>query len=182
MNQAVQVYARVGFNVHTILMDGEFEKVKDKLPLLLCNTIAAKEHVSKAKRSIQMIKERAMGMICNIPFIYISQRLKKEFIYFVIPWPNVFLVKTGISTIYSPQELLVHWWLDYKKHCRVLSGMYCEAHDEPVSSNTMTACRESAGEHQILPSDNRMHSQTMLIHTDAHAQQRHQTGQQDWFM
>ena len=54
-------------------------------------------------------------------------------------WLNAFPVKTGISGVYSPQELLVRWHLDYNKHCRVLPGTYCEVHDEPVPSNTMTS-------------------------------------------
>ena len=44
--------------MRTILMDGEFEKVKNELALVVCNTTAAKEHVSEAERSIRMIKER----------------------------------------------------------------------------------------------------------------------------
>lgn len=44
--------------MHTILMDGEFEKVKNKLPLVVCNTTAAKEHVSEVEHSIRTtIKE-----------------------------------------------------------------------------------------------------------------------------
>ncbi len=46
LTQVVQVYVQAGFTVCTILMDGEFEKVKDELPSLICNTTAAKEHVS----------------------------------------------------------------------------------------------------------------------------------------
>ena len=38
-------------------MDGEFEKVKNELALVVCNTTAAKEHVSKAEHSIRTIKE-----------------------------------------------------------------------------------------------------------------------------
>ena len=30
--------------------------------------------------------------------------------------------KTAIKEAFSPRELLVRWWLDYKKHCRVLPG------------------------------------------------------------
>jgi hypothetical protein len=40
--QVIQVYAQAGFTVCTILMDGEFEKVRDKLPSSICNTMAAK--------------------------------------------------------------------------------------------------------------------------------------------
>jgi hypothetical protein len=59
LDRVLQVYARAGFLVRTILMDREFEKVKDCLPNVECNTTAAKEHVSKAKRTIQTIKEGA---------------------------------------------------------------------------------------------------------------------------
>jgi hypothetical protein len=63
--------------------------------------------------------------------------MKIEFIYFVVLWLNAFHVKNGILVAYSLQEPLVHWKLDYTKHCWVLPGTYCEAHDKPVPSNTM---------------------------------------------
>ncbi len=58
MDCVIQVYTQAGFSVRTILMDGEFEKVKNELPLVVCNTTAAKEHVSDAEHSICTIKER----------------------------------------------------------------------------------------------------------------------------
>ena len=63
--------------------------------------------------------------------------MKIELVYFVILWLNAFLVKLGISQTISLQELLMRWRLDYKKHCRVQPGTYCEVHDEPVPTNTM---------------------------------------------
>ncbi len=38
--------------MRTVLMDGEFEKVKAELPLLICNTTVVKEHMSEAEQSI----------------------------------------------------------------------------------------------------------------------------------
>ncbi len=55
------MYRRAGFNVRTILMDGEFEKLKNILPTVECNTTAIKEHVSEAERSIRTVKERIQG-------------------------------------------------------------------------------------------------------------------------
>ncbi len=66
-----------------------------------------------------------------------SKENEVEFVYFVILWLNAFPVKSGISQTISPRELLMHWRLDYKKHCRVQPGTYCEVHDEPVPTNTM---------------------------------------------
>ena len=72
-----------------------------------------------------------------LPFDNIPRQMKIEFVYFIVLWLNTFPVKGGVSLIYSPWELLVRWHLDYKKHCRVLPGIYCKVHDEPLPSNTM---------------------------------------------
>ena len=58
MSRVVEVYKRAGFIVRTILMDGEFEKIRPHLPTLECNTTAAKEHISEVERTIRTIKER----------------------------------------------------------------------------------------------------------------------------
>jgi hypothetical protein len=121
-------------------MDEELKIVKDELPLLVCNTTAAKEHVSKAEQKIQTIKEHTRGIIGTLSFEYIPQRVKMKFIYFVVLWINSFPVKTRVSGVYSPCKLLVQWCLDYKKHCQVLPGTYCKVHNEPEPSNTMTVC------------------------------------------
>ena len=42
IDRVVHVYVRAGFTVRTILMDGDFEKIKDLVPRLECNTTAAK--------------------------------------------------------------------------------------------------------------------------------------------
>ena len=137
IKRVLDVYGRAGFRIRTILMDGEFEKVKPFLPTLECYTMAAKEHVSKAECTIYTLKERTRGLLVLLPFSHNPHRMKIEIVYFIVLWLNAFLVKSGISTIYSPRELLVHWKLDYKKHCRVLPGSYCEVHDKPVPTNTM---------------------------------------------
>ena len=75
--------------------------------------------------------------MATLPFSHVPKQIKIEFVYFVILWLNAFPVKSGISQTISPQELLIRWCLDYKKHCRVQPGTYCEVHDESVPTNTM---------------------------------------------
>jgi hypothetical protein len=58
LQQVLLVYGRAGFRVRSILMDGEFEKVKGLMPMVGCNTTAATEHISKAECSIRVVKER----------------------------------------------------------------------------------------------------------------------------
>jgi hypothetical protein len=137
LKRVLEVYGRAGFVVRTVLMDGDFEKIKSLMPSVECNTTAAKEHVSEAERTIRTAKERICGLLATLPFSHVPKRMKIEFIYFVILWLNAFLVKSGISQTISPRELLMCWRLDYKKHCRVQPGIYCEVHDEPVPTNTM---------------------------------------------
>ncbi len=73
--------------------------------------------MSEAERMIWKIKERTRGLLATLPFKHIPQRMKIEFIYFIVLWLNAFPVKGRISSTFSLHELLVHWKLDYKKHC-----------------------------------------------------------------
>ena len=98
------------------------------MPSVECNTTAAKEHVSEAERT---------GLLNTLPFENLPRRMKIEFIYFMVLWMNAFPVKSGVSDKISPRELLLRWRLNYKKHCRVEPGTYCEVHDEPTPTNTM---------------------------------------------
>ena len=137
LKQVLEVYGRTGFVVRTILMDGEFEKIKSLMPTVECNTMAANEHVSEAEQTIRTVKERIRELLATLPFSHVSKRMKIKFVYFVILWLDAFPVKLGISQTISPRELLMRWRLDYKKHCWVQPGTYCEVHDEPVPTNTM---------------------------------------------
>ena len=118
IDRVVHVYALAGtLTTRTILMDGKFEKIKDLMPRLECNTTAAKEHVSKAEQGMWTIKKQARGLSTTLPFNNFPRQMKIEFIYFVVLWLHAFPVRSGISMTHSPQELLVRWKLDYKRHC-----------------------------------------------------------------
>ena len=82
-------------------MDGEFEKIKDLVPRLECNTTAAKEHVSEADRGTQTIKEHVRGVITTLLFEHIPGQMKIEFIYFCILWLNAFPVKSVVMYMMS---------------------------------------------------------------------------------
>jgi hypothetical protein len=81
LQRVLLVYGWAGFRVRSILMDGEFEKVKGLMPTVECNTTAAKEHVSEAERSIRTVKEQMQGTLL---FTYIPRRMKIEFVYFTV--------------------------------------------------------------------------------------------------
>jgi hypothetical protein len=45
----MDLYSRGGFQVGTVLMDNEFEKLRNLVPVLAVNTTAAKEHVPEVE-------------------------------------------------------------------------------------------------------------------------------------
>jgi hypothetical protein len=102
LQRVLLVYGRAGFRVRSILIDGEFEKVKGFMPTLECNTTAAKEHVSKAERSIRTVKECTREIVTMLPFTHIPRHMKIEFMYFTVLWLNSFPVKMGILSTYLP--------------------------------------------------------------------------------
>ena len=81
--RVLHVYDKAGFTVRYVMMDGEFEKVKELLSAIVCKKTAAKEHIAEAERKIRVVKERNRGVVNTLPFTYIPRRMKIEFIYFV---------------------------------------------------------------------------------------------------
>ena len=68
IKRVLQVYDRAGFTVRYMMMDGEFEKVKELLPTIVCNTTYEKEHVAEAERNIRLVKEWNRGVVNTLPF------------------------------------------------------------------------------------------------------------------
>jgi len=137
LKRILQVYHRAGFTVRYILMDGDFEKVKEKLPSIVVNTTAAKEHMAEAEMTLRTVKEKCRGILGTIPFKNVPRQMKIQFLHFVVLWLNGFPFCSGVSRVFSSQEIIVRWKMNAKKHCRVLPGSYCEVHDEASPSNTM---------------------------------------------
>jgi hypothetical protein len=59
----MDLYARGGFQVATVLMDNEFKSLHNLVPIIVVNTMAAKEHIPEIKRHIQLIKEQGGGIL-----------------------------------------------------------------------------------------------------------------------
>ncbi len=135
----MDLYSRGGFHVGTVLMDNEFEKLRNLVPILAVNTTAAKEHVPEVERRIRLIKERGRGILNTLPFKKMPQIMLIELIYHVVLWLNAFPTKSRVSETLSPREIVMQHKLNFTKHCKAQFGSYCEAHDEPVPMNTMVS-------------------------------------------
>eukprot|EP00804_Cyclotella_cryptica_P023430 CCRYP_020847-RA/>CCRYP_020847-RA protein AED:0.40 eAED:-0.81 QI:0/-1/0/1/-1/1/1/0/516 len=138
LTRVLQMYHRAGFVVQTALMDKEFDAVADQCQTVAINTTAANEHVPEIERAIRLVKERARGIENTLPFTGLPRLITIELIHFIVLWLNNFPVKSGVSTKYSPMELICRHRLNAKVHCKTPFGAYCEVHDEPTPSNSMT--------------------------------------------
>ncbi len=133
----MDLYLCGGFQVGMILMDNEFEKLRNLVPVLAVNTTAAKEHVPEVERRIRLIKERGRGILNILSFKKMPQIMLVELIHHVVLWLNAFPTKPGVSETLSPREIVMRHKLNFVKHCRALFGSYCKTHNEPVPTNMM---------------------------------------------
>ena len=83
-------------------MDVEFEKIKNKLPSIVCNTTAAKDHVAEAEHQIRVGKERSRGILVTISYKYVPLRMKIGILYFVALLLDASPVRNNISAVYLP--------------------------------------------------------------------------------
>ena len=133
ITQMIDLYARGGFQVGTVLMDNEFEKLQNLVPILAINTTAAKEHVPEVERKIGLIKERGRGILNTLPFKKMPRLMLIDLVYHVVLWLNA----SGVSETLSPHKIVYQHKHDFTKHCKSPFGTYCKVHDEPAPTNTM---------------------------------------------
>ena len=122
--KVVYGYARGGFVVNLALMDLEFEKIKDELPLVEVNTTAAREHVPEIERRIRTIKERVRSATSDFPFDPIPMMVLIQTVYTIIMWLNAVWSLSGVAGGLSPRELVTGRGVDYNKDCRTDFGAY----------------------------------------------------------
>ena len=136
LNKVLKLYARGGFLVNLIMMDGEFSKLESSFDLVEINTTAAREHVGEIKRSVHTIKERVRSISTVLPYTTLPKQLIMHLIYYVVMFLNAMPAKTGISDTISPREIVMRRRLDWNKHCTGEFGEYVEAHSDPDITNT----------------------------------------------
>jgi hypothetical protein len=140
----MDLYSRGGFQVEAVLMDNEFKKLRNLVPVLAVNTTAAKEHVPEVKQRIRLIKECGRGILNTLLFKKMPQIMLIELIYHIVLWLNAFPTKSRVSETLSPREIIMRHKLNFTKHCKAQFGSYCKAHKEPVPTNTMVTCSTPA--------------------------------------
>lgn len=133
------LYKKRGFNVKTLMMDGEFKHLTPEIHETIhaeLNIVARGDHVPEVECYIRMIKERVRGTYGTLPFTPIPTRMIIEMVYCSVFWINAFPYKDGISSELSPRILVTGKLVDYTKHCKIEFGSYAQIHEEHGNSMT----------------------------------------------
>jgi hypothetical protein len=67
LKRIIHIYACAGLTVQTILMDNEFDKVKDNVPHVNMNTPAAAEHVGKSNAVFELFRKGHAALYAHFP-------------------------------------------------------------------------------------------------------------------
>ena len=105
---------------------------------VVVNTSTAKEHVAEIERCILTTSKHSKAVVTNLPFDYLPKLIVVNLFYFAVMCINAFPAKNRVSDNFFPQALVTRTNLHWGKHFQFLFGTYCEVHDEPEPSNTMT--------------------------------------------
>ena len=84
--KVVYGYARGSFVVNLMLMDMEFDKIRDVLPMVEVNTAAAREHVPEIERRIRTIKKRVRSVTSDFPFNPVPVLVLVQIFYTIYLW------------------------------------------------------------------------------------------------
>jgi hypothetical protein len=63
----MELYAKGGFQVKTVLMDNKIESLRNLVQIITTNKTAAHEQDPEIKRRIRLMKERGQGILNTLP-------------------------------------------------------------------------------------------------------------------
>jgi hypothetical protein len=69
----MELYAKGGFQVGTVLMNNEFESLQNLVPIITINTSAAREDIPEIKHRFRLINEHGWGILNTLPCKKIPQ-------------------------------------------------------------------------------------------------------------
>ena len=128
--------------VRLVLMDMEFEKIKEDFTAVEVNTTAEREHVGEIERAIRFVKERLRCVVSTLRdagFRYYHHMvIIHGGVYFVVTMINGLPAPKKILGVMSPREIVTGRKLDFKKDCRAPFGAYIEASVDADVTNDMS--------------------------------------------
>ena len=100
LEDTIRIYKNRGFNIGSILCDGEFTPLKPYFPSL--NPCAAGQHIPGIERTVRTVKDSMRSTYCMLPFRRVPRILLRYLARNAVFWLNSFPAEDGVSSIYSP--------------------------------------------------------------------------------
>ena len=113
------------------------DDVKDELETDM-NPSNPGDHCPEAERNTRTIQERIRVGYYRLPYNWLPRVLVKQLALVSVDMLNVFPVKGGVSSYYSPNMIMKGKGLDYKKHCQIPFGAYVQVNNDPRFKNTFS--------------------------------------------
>ncbi len=126
-----------GQPIHTILVDNEFQVLKEEIETLgvNVNVVSKDVHVPEVERQNRVIKERARAIVQTMPYQKIPKKMRIALIQYVVYWLNN-IPKEGQDV--SPREIIIGTQkLDFNNVCRIPFGAYAQVHNDLAVTSTM---------------------------------------------
>ena len=129
------LYARGGFIVNVIFVDGEFRSLQELLPLVELNITAAREHVPEVESIIRRIKEKVRAYTSEFAYRWIPTLLLIHTVYTAVFWLNAFVNGTE-NHGFSPHAIVTCMIVNHARDCKASPGEYVEAVVDREVTNT----------------------------------------------
>ena len=111
--------------------------MKELVPLVECNTTAAREHVGLIERKIRHIKDKVRATTSQFPFVWIPILVLIHTVYGCVFWLNAFPNRSE-NYGFSPREIVTGLSTDYERDCKIDPGSYVEASTDAIVTNDNT--------------------------------------------
>ena len=142
LDKILRVYNSANFHIKRIECDQEYkgmmDKVKDDLDVSM-NYTNTDDHVPQAERNNRTLKEGIRTAYHRLPYKAIPRIMIEHLVQITAERLNMFPVKRGVSSHYSPEMILMARKLDYNKHCKYSFGTYVQASHETQFTNSNIA-------------------------------------------
>ena len=139
LDEILRHYNKGGYTITKIHADGEFEslllRIKDDLDIDV-NIANPDEHVGDVERLNRTIKEKFRTRYYRLPFKAIPKVMINTLACVTTHAMNLFPVKGGVSSYFSPHVILGKKQLYYVKDFKYEFGEYVEASQVNTPSNT----------------------------------------------
>ena len=113
-------YLQKGFQIMTVTADNQFAPLAELMYELpgapTLNLTSANEHEPYIERRIRVVKERARAVRHSMPFTSIPSKMLTHMVFFVVKLLNLFPVKGGVLTEYSPKTIMSGQTINYKQY------------------------------------------------------------------